>query len=205
MRRPGHPYLAGAPLLVAHRGGAKLAPENTMAAFRSALADWRADMLELDVHLSADGEVVVIHDPTVDRTTDGTGAVRSLPWAALAELDAGYRFASANDATPFRGRGVRIPRLEELLEEFPGPASTSSARRRDVAAPLVRLVQRHGAAHRVLVAAIPERNRAGRARLSRPLGRVARAGEPVSLFCASGTRRAPTSCSSRSPGAASPW
>ena len=65
--RPGRAYLAGAPLLVAHRGGSRLAPENTMAAFESAVRDWGADMLELDVRLSKDGVVMVIHDDSVPR------------------------------------------------------------------------------------------------------------------------------------------
>lgn len=73
-----------APLYAAHRGGALLWPENSMLAFRSALA-MGADFLELDVHLSRDGEVVVIHDPTLDRTTTGTGPVRE---HTLAELQA---------------------------------------------------------------------------------------------------------------------
>ncbi|MDQ3556757.1 MAG: hypothetical protein M3409_08265, partial [Gemmatimonadota bacterium] len=68
---PGHPYLAGAPLLIAHRGGAKLAPENTLLAFDRALRWWRADLLELDVRATRDGEAVVIHDASLDRTTDG--------------------------------------------------------------------------------------------------------------------------------------
>jgi glycerophosphoryl diester phosphodiesterase len=160
-RQPGHPYLAGAPLLVAHRGGAKLAPENTMVAFEGAVAHWRADMLELDVRLSADGEVVVIHDPTVDRTTDGTGFVHTLPWPALAELDAGHRFVSPDGGATFRGQGVRIPRLEELLEEFPHARLNVECKSADVAGPLVRLIERHGAAHRVLVAAQWEKNRVG--------------------------------------------
>ena len=100
-RRPGHPYLAGAPVLVAHRGGAAVAPENTLEAFRSAVHTWGADMLEMDVRLSADGEVVVIHDPTVDRTTDGTGAVRDLTLAQVRALDA--------------GGGERVPTLEEVV------------------------------------------------------------------------------------------
>jgi glycerophosphoryl diester phosphodiesterase len=64
--------------MVAHRGGGKLAPENTLAAFRSAVEDWGADMLELDVRLTRDGHVVVLHDDTVDRTTEGSGAVADM-------------------------------------------------------------------------------------------------------------------------------
>ena len=74
-----------APLYAAHRGGALLWPENSMLAFRNALA-MGADFLELDVHLSRDGEVVVIHDPTLDRTTTGTGPVRDHTLAELQDL-----------------------------------------------------------------------------------------------------------------------
>jgi glycerophosphoryl diester phosphodiesterase len=160
-RRPGHPYLAGAPLLVAHRGGAKLAPENTLEAFQRAIALWRADILETDVHLSADGEVVVIHDPTVDRTTDGSGRVRDLPWAALRELDAGHRFRALDGTSPFRGAGVRLPHIDELLESFPRMRINVECKAAEAAAPLVRAIARHDAAHRVLIAAFTERERAG--------------------------------------------
>ncbi len=76
------------PLNIAHRGASAVAPPNTLAAFRRA-ADLGADGVELDVHLSADGVPVVIHDFTVDSTTDGTGRVRDMPLAVLRELDAG--------------------------------------------------------------------------------------------------------------------
>ena len=73
--RTGCTYLSGAPLLVAHRGGARLAPENTLVAFRRAVEWWGADMLEMDVRLTRDGCVVVTHDATVDRTTDGLSLI----------------------------------------------------------------------------------------------------------------------------------
>ena len=157
--RPGHPYLAGSPSLVAHRGGAKLAPENTVAAFQQAVEAWRADVLEMDVHLSADGEVVVIHDATVDRTTDGTGRVDELPWAALRELDAGCRFVPLDGMASFRGRGVRLPRFEEVLETFPRSRLNVESKSPEAAGPLVELIRRHGATHRVLIAAEYERTR----------------------------------------------
>jgi glycerophosphoryl diester phosphodiesterase len=160
-QRPGHPYLAGAPLLVAHRGGSRLAPENTLAAFRQAVERWRADVLETDVHLSADGRVVVIHDPTVDRTTDGTGRVRDLRWHALRELDAGYRFRALDGSAPFRGAGVRIPGIDELLESFPRMRINVEVKAAEAGAPLARAIERHGATHRVLIAAFKERTRAG--------------------------------------------
>ncbi|MFN7955995.1 MAG: glycerophosphodiester phosphodiesterase family protein [bacterium] len=100
--------------MVAHRGGAALFPENTLEAFRAAAARWPTAVIETDVRLTADGVPVLIHDPTVDRTTNGKGAVAAQPLAELARLDAAYRFSTDGDRTfPSRGRGVRIPTLEE--------------------------------------------------------------------------------------------
>ncbi|HEX8904757.1 MAG TPA: glycerophosphodiester phosphodiesterase family protein, partial [Longimicrobiaceae bacterium] len=118
--RPGHRYLAGAPLLIAHRGGSALAPENTLAAFRRALDWWRADLLEIDVQPTRDGDALVIHDPTVDRTTDGTGHVSAHTVAELRELDAGWRFTPDGGRTfPCRGTGVRLSTLREVLQALP--------------------------------------------------------------------------------------
>ena len=158
-RRPGRPYLAGAPLLVAHRGGARLAPENTLVAFRSAVEEWGADMLELDVRLSKDGEVMVIHDETVDRTTDGTGRVADFTRDELQSLDAGYRFMDEAGEPSFRGTGVTIPTLGELMDACPTVWLNIEAKEAAVAGPLVELVRRRGDTHRVLVAAEHEANR----------------------------------------------
>jgi glycerophosphoryl diester phosphodiesterase len=130
-----------------------------MAAFTGAVERWGADMLELDVRLSRDGVVVVLHDETVDRTTDGTGPVGALSFQELQELDAGFRFTDPEGEASFRGRGVRIPRLEELLEAFPGMRLNVEAKEPQVARPLVDLIRRHGAEERVLVAAEFERSR----------------------------------------------
>jgi glycerophosphoryl diester phosphodiesterase len=74
----------------------------------------------MDVHMTADGEVVVIHDPLVDRTTDGAGAITSMTLSELKELDAGYRFTPDGGKTfPFRGKGITIPTFREVLEAFP--------------------------------------------------------------------------------------
>lgn len=159
-QRPGCSYLAGAPLLVAHRGGSKLAPENTMAAFHRAVDWWRADMLELDVRLTGDGRVVVIHDETVDRTTDGRGPVVDHTLEALQDLDAGHRFLDPDGRESFRGEGVEVPTLDEVLETFPDMRLNVEAKEARVARPLVELIRRHGARHRVLVAAEFERCRA---------------------------------------------
>lgn len=159
-RSPGHPYLAGAPLLFAHRGGAALAPENTLAAFVDAVERWGADVLETDVHLSADGELVVIHDDRVDRTTDGTGAVAQMPWSELRELDAGHHFRDLEGAYAFRGRGVGIPRFEDLLDALPRVRINVDAKAPEAARPLVELLHRRGEQARVLVASEFEETRA---------------------------------------------
>lgn len=107
------------PLFFAHRGGSLLAPENTLAAFERGHS-YGADVLELDVHTTRDGEWVVIHDDTLDRTTDATGQVRDRTLEELKQVDAGYRFTPDGGETfPFRGKGVSIPTLREVFERFP--------------------------------------------------------------------------------------
>lgn len=113
---PRHHAFERSPLLIAHRGGAGLYPENTLEGFRASHQVWQADMLELDVHASADGAAVVIHDPTVERTTNGRGAVAEMELEELRTLDAGYRFTPDDGRSfPYRGQGIRIPTLEEVV------------------------------------------------------------------------------------------
>jgi glycerophosphoryl diester phosphodiesterase len=153
-RNPQPPYLQGAPLLIAHRGGSLLAPENTLTAFRRAVEWWQADILELDVHATRDGEVVVIHDPTVDRTTNGTGPIAEMTLAEVQALDAGYRFTPDGGQTfPFRGRGVRIPTLREVLAELPGARVNVELKTGDAAQGAWDLIHQARATERVLVAA----------------------------------------------------
>jgi glycerophosphoryl diester phosphodiesterase len=110
------------PVNLAHRGASDMAPENTIEAFRLAV-EAGAGGLELDVHMTRDGHIVVIHDATVDRTTSGSGAVSEMALHELRKLDAGHNFRSDGGPTrPYRGRGVRVPTLGEVLEEFPGVA-----------------------------------------------------------------------------------
>jgi glycerophosphoryl diester phosphodiesterase len=108
------------PANLAHRGASASAPENTLDAFRLAVESG-AGGLELDVHLTRDGHPVVIHDPTLDRTTNTSGAVAGLTLDELREPDAGYNFSPEGGNThPYRGLGLRIPTLAEVLREFPG-------------------------------------------------------------------------------------
>ncbi len=100
------------PLIVAHRGSSTIAPENTLASFRQAIEDG-ADALELDVHLTKDGEVVVIHDSTLNRTTNGRGRVREYTLVELKRFDAGGWFHD-------KFRGEKLPILAEVFELFRG-------------------------------------------------------------------------------------
>jgi len=104
------------PHVFAHRGGCALGPENTIAAFDLGLAAG-ADGLELDVHLSADGVVVVHHDETLDRTTSGAGPLVRLTARELAAVDAAYHFERGG-AHPFRGQGIGIPTLRDVLDRY---------------------------------------------------------------------------------------
>lgn len=112
-------YAQARPRVFAHRGGCALGPENTLVAFDLGLAAG-ADGLELDVHLSSDGQVVVCHDATLERTTDTSGAVAARTADALARVDAGWAFTDQQGRHPFRGQGIGIPRLADVLRRYPG-------------------------------------------------------------------------------------
>lgn len=108
-------------LRTGHRGAAGLAPENTMASFQKA-AETGVDLIELDVQSTSDGQIVVLHDSSVDRTTDGAGEISHMTYETARRLDAGFRFAARGGdgaAYPFRGKDVQIPLLEEVLASFP--------------------------------------------------------------------------------------
>lgn len=115
-----HPYLAlPGPWLVAHRGGSALAPENTLAAFDEASA-LGADALEIDVRRTADGVVVVFHDEDTARLTGAPGTIEGRTFEEVSRLDAGHGFTPDGGRTfPFRGRGLRVPALAEVLARYP--------------------------------------------------------------------------------------
>ena len=105
--------------IIAHRGASGSAPENTIAAFELALVQG-ADAIELDVRLTADGVPVVLHDPTLDRTTNHQGPIGAVAADRLGDIDAGARFTPDRGRTyPFRETGVQVPTLAEVLRAFP--------------------------------------------------------------------------------------
>lgn len=143
--------LAARPI-IAHRGASGHAPENTLAAFQLAIEEG-AEAIELDVRISADGVPVVLHDPTLDRTTDLAGPVALRPLAELRRADAGARFSADGGRTfPWRGRGIGIPTLGEVLETFPDLALLIEIKEPEAQHAVRQLLLGRGAAGRCLVA-----------------------------------------------------
>jgi glycerophosphoryl diester phosphodiesterase len=151
-----HPFFAqfeDYPLVMAHQGGNGLWPDNTLFAFERAAA-LGVDVLEMDVHSTADDVAVVIHDSTVDRTTDGNGAVHDFTLAELQTLDAAYRWTPDGGQTyPYRGQGITVPALEELFVAFPGMPMNIEIKQAQpsIAAPLCQLIRDYDMADKVLV------------------------------------------------------
>lgn len=136
--------------IVGHRGNAAHAPENTLESFRQAVA-LGADCIEFDVHLSADGVAVVIHDATLDRTTDRTGPVHALTADEIRSADAGARFTRDGRAYPYRGQGLHVPTFEEVLREFPDVPLLIELKTPRASAETRRLIERYGAQSRCIV------------------------------------------------------
>ncbi len=107
------------PLVMAHRGNSAEVPENTRAAFEDAAKLDGVDVIETDVHLTKDDNLVFFHDPVVDRTTDGRGKIKDKTLAELKALDAGYNHVAADGTFPFRGKGLTIQTVDEILTAFP--------------------------------------------------------------------------------------
>ncbi len=166
--RDVHPFLVEpGPIAFAHRGGAGEAPENTLAAFEIALSlGYR--YLETDVHLTRDGVLVAFHDERLDRVTDRTGAIAELGIAEVEAADAGYAFSpDCGQTFPFRGRGIRVPRLEAILARWSDARVNIDPKSDVCVGPLGALLDRLGAWERVCIGSFSDR----RLRRIRALGR----------------------------------
>lgn len=144
------------PLIIAHRGASALAPENTMAAFRLA-KELNADGIELDVQLSADGKLVVIHDRKLNRTTNGKGEVDKLAWSEMKDLDAGSKFGD-------QFKNERLPLLEEVFEELGGQflinveLKNADTPHNGLTEPVVRLIQKMNLIDSVILSSFNDMN-----------------------------------------------
>jgi glycerophosphoryl diester phosphodiesterase len=146
------------PLVFAHRGGSRLAPENTIAAFDRAVREG-VDGLELDVRLSKDAQVMVCHDARVDRTSNMAGAIADMTASELARVDAGHRFTHGDLLYPFRWGGFGVPTLAEVLARYPGYPCIIEMKDDTpaMAAATVDVIRAAGALDRVCLGAFPKR------------------------------------------------
>jgi glycerophosphoryl diester phosphodiesterase len=142
-----HAFFTGlvSPLHISHRGGAGLYPENTMFAFERAVRVHHTDMLELDVHATADGQIVVVYDDTLDRCIDGSGPLAAHTFAELSKLDAGFHFPGA------RGQGATIPLLKTVLDAFPGLRINVEVKTASAVDPFVALMAREDVLDRLCI------------------------------------------------------
>src|SRR5215216_4137443 len=120
-KAPPTNYYIGAPrtAVIAHQGGEGVWPGDTLFAFQKAV-EIGADVLEMDAHITKDGEIVLMHDETVDDTTDGAGLIEDMTLVEIKQLDAAYDWSLDDGQTfPYRGQRVQVPTLRELFEKFP--------------------------------------------------------------------------------------
>lgn len=146
------------PLVMAHRGGAALWPENTLYAFERAQS-LGVDVIETDVQSTSDGVLVVMHDATVERTTDGSGPVNQMTLAQLKRLDAGYRWTPDGGRTfPLRGRGITVPTLEEVFKALPRMRFNIEPKQGapSIIEPLCDLISKHGMTKTVVIGSFSE-------------------------------------------------
>ncbi len=143
-------------LNIAHRGGGRLAPEETLVAYQNAV-DVGADVLEMDARATMDGVIILCHDNTVDRTSDGGGVISNKTFDELRQLDAGYQFTRDGGATyPFRGQGITFPTLLEVLEAHPTMLFAIEIKEAETAADVVAVIEQAGVEDRVIVASFSD-------------------------------------------------
>ncbi len=164
------------PDVIAHGGGLGVSPANTMRAFRYSY-ELGVDVLEMDMHSSSDGHLVMIHDDTVDRTTNGTGRVNIKTLKELRSLDAGYYFSrdptksnvsdpkvraqigNTKDAFPLRGQGIRIATLQEVFESFPGMRMSIEIKQESpsIAVPFCEMIRKYKKENEVIAASFHQK------------------------------------------------
>ena len=115
-----HPLLKrlSKPVTIAHQGGNKVYPDESLLAFTNAI-NMGIQVIELDIHRTKDGVIVINHDPTIDRLTDGTGLIREMSWLELQQVDGAYNWSLDGLTYPYRGKGIKILSLIEMMDTFP--------------------------------------------------------------------------------------
>lgn len=147
-----HSFLEPMPRVIAHRGDSRNYPENTLPAFESAVR-MGIDVVETDIHLTKDGVLVIWHDPTLERNTDGSGRIEDHTLEELRRFDAGYTFTQDGGKTfPFRGKGVRICTLAEALEHCPEQRFNIDLKTKcpEIVDEFIKVIREHDAVDRVV-------------------------------------------------------
>jgi glycerophosphoryl diester phosphodiesterase len=141
------------PEVIAHRGGAGQWPGETIYAFEQA-RQLGVDVLEMDVHATADGELVLMHNKAVNDTTEGDRRVTDMTLAEIKKLDAGYRWTADGQTYPFRGQGLTVPTLREVFEQFGEMRLNIEIKQKhpSLIAPFVELIREFGMTDKILVA-----------------------------------------------------
>ena len=154
-KTPPTRYYDGAPrtLGIAHQGGDGVWPGDTMLAFENAV-HIGADVLEMDAHITKDGQIVLMHDEEVDRTTDGAGLIEDLTLDELKQLDAAYDWSIDDEKTyPYRGQGIQVPTLDEVFEKFPQMRYVIEIKltKNPIEKPLCDLIRQHNMQDKVII------------------------------------------------------
>jgi len=115
-----HPVLKhlSKPVTIAHQGGNKVYPDESLLAFTNAI-NMGIQVIELDVHRTKDGIIVINHDQTIDRLTDSSGLIREMSWSGLQQVDGAYNWSPDGLTYPYRGKGVKILSLTAIMDAFP--------------------------------------------------------------------------------------
>jgi len=157
---PDHPFFTpdDGVLVIAHRGGRRLWPENTLYAYQKA-AELGVDLIEMDLHSTKDGVLVMMHDDTVDRTTNGSGVIQDFTLAELKQLDAGYQWTDDQGASyPYRGQGIVVPTMAEVFTALPGARLNIEIKQAQpsIVQPFCDLIREYGMTESVLIASFDQ-------------------------------------------------
>jgi len=148
------------PMVIAHQGGDGIRPSETMMAYENAAA-LKVDVLEMDIHATSDGVIVLMHDAKVDRTTDGMGEIKKMTLAQIKELDAAFWWSPGVDTKrnqpgpyPYRGQGLKVLTLKEMFEKFPNSRMNVEIKQVEpsIASAFCNLIRDHKMSDKVLVA-----------------------------------------------------
>lgn len=154
---PDHPYYPKEldyPLVIAHQGGDGIWPGETMFAYQHSV-DLGVDVLEMDIHITKDGRLILMHDETVDRTTDGSGEIESMTLDEIKKFDAAYDWSpDEGKSFPYRGKGLTVATLEEVFKAFPEKRMTIEIKKTNasMAKPFCELIRQYNMEDKVLTA-----------------------------------------------------